>query len=196
MPALWKLACAGTAARSCGCAAVRAGSAAVSVSAGWPGLRRGCRGRAVRPGAPARVLPRHLPGQHREPGTGRRAPSPARAGSTASGSGAVPPQQRGRRHQLASLRGSWQQPGQGGKDRPVGPVQPRRRVLAPQHRDLPRGAHHSGQTRRSAAYIPFWNPTGPLDPDVLLGDGAVAPLRQSHHPAAILEFADHAGPVS
>jgi hypothetical protein len=37
---------------------------------------------------------------------------------------------------------------------------------------------------------------GPLDPDVLLGDGAVAPLRQSHHPATVLELADHAGPVS
>jgi hypothetical protein len=35
-----------------------------------------------------------------------------------------------------------------------------------------------------------------LDPDVLLGDGAVAPLRQSHHPATVLELADHAGPVS
>src|SRR5438309_6415005 len=37
---------------------------------------------------------------------------------------------------------------------------------------------------------------GPLDPDVLLGDRAVAPLRQSHHPATVLELADHAGPVS
>jgi hypothetical protein len=37
---------------------------------------------------------------------------------------------------------------------------------------------------------------GPLDPDVLLGDGAVAPLRHSHHLATVLELADHAGPVS
>jgi len=35
-----------------------------------------------------------------------------------------------------------------------------------------------------------------LDPDVLLGDGAVAPFRQCHHPATVLELADHAGPVS
>ena len=36
----------------------------------------------------------------------------------------------------------------------------------------------------------------PLQPDVLLGDGAVLPPRQSHHPTTVLELADHAGPVS
>jgi hypothetical protein len=35
-----------------------------------------------------------------------------------------------------------------------------------------------------------------LEPDVFLRDGAVAPPRHGHHPAAVLEFADHAGPVS
>ncbi len=37
---------------------------------------------------------------------------------------------------------------------------------------------------------------GRLRPDVLLGDGAVAPLRHGHHPGTVLELADHAGPVS
>jgi hypothetical protein len=36
----------------------------------------------------------------------------------------------------------------------------------------------------------------PLQPDVLLGDGAVLPPRQSYHPTTVLELADHAGPVS
>src|SRR6266487_3523138 len=35
-----------------------------------------------------------------------------------------------------------------------------------------------------------------LQPDVLLGDRAVAPLGQSHHPATVLKLADHAGPVT
>jgi hypothetical protein len=35
-----------------------------------------------------------------------------------------------------------------------------------------------------------------LDPDVFLSDGAVAPPRHRHHPATVLEFADHAGPLS
>ena len=35
-----------------------------------------------------------------------------------------------------------------------------------------------------------------LDPDVFLSDGAVAPPRYRDHPAPVLEFADHAGPLS
>jgi len=35
-----------------------------------------------------------------------------------------------------------------------------------------------------------------LDPDVFLSDAAVAPPRHRHHPATVLEFADHAGPLS
>ena len=35
-----------------------------------------------------------------------------------------------------------------------------------------------------------------LDPDVFLSDGAVAPPRHRHHLATVLEFADHAGPLS
>src|SRR5262249_11543610 len=35
-----------------------------------------------------------------------------------------------------------------------------------------------------------------LHPDVLLGDGTVAPLGDGHHPATTLELADHARPLS
>src|SRR3954453_18094048 len=35
-----------------------------------------------------------------------------------------------------------------------------------------------------------------LKPDVLLGDGAVAPFRDGHHPATAFELPDHAGPLS
>jgi hypothetical protein len=37
---------------------------------------------------------------------------------------------------------------------------------------------------------------GPLDPDVLLGDRAVAPLGDGHHAAPVFELADDAGPLA
>src|SRR2546427_8893794 len=39
-------------------------------------------------------------------------------------------------------------------------------------------------------------PIVPLQPDVLLGYGAILPPRQCHHPTTVLELADHAGPVA
>src|SRR6266536_3704440 len=67
--------------------------------------------------------------------------------------------------------------------------------VAPQRTFVPRDY---GSARELALQVEFAQQArrGPLDPDVLLGDGAVAPLRQSHHPATVLELADHAGPVS
>ena len=138
-PASWRPGCAGTGARSCGRAGVRAGSAAASRSAAPLRHPRGCPGRAARPGSactPARILPCHLLDQHSDLGVNWRASSPAGIGPVPADQPPVPAQQRARRHQPAHPQGPGKQPGQGGEHRPVCPVQPRPRVLAAQHCDL------------------------------------------------------------
>jgi hypothetical protein len=86
--------------------------------------------------SPARVLPRHLLDQHCEPGIDRRPAAAMRIGPPPADQTPVPAEQRVRRHQTAHPQRPGQQPGQGGDHHPVRPVQPRLRILPPQHRDL------------------------------------------------------------
>ena len=98
--------------------------------------------------APARVLPRHLLDQHREPGIDRRPAAAVGIGPPPADQPPVPAQQRVRRHQPAHPQRPGEQPGQGGEHRPVGPVQLRLRVLPPQHRHLLAQHQQLGVLRR------------------------------------------------
>ena len=98
--------------------------------------------------APAWVLPRHLLDQHHDFSADRRPTAAVRAGPPPADQPPVPAQQRVRGHQAAHPQRPWEQPGQGGEHRPVGPVQPRFRVLALQHRDLLAQHQQLGVLRR------------------------------------------------
>jgi hypothetical protein len=74
---------------------------------------------------PARVLPRRLLDQHREPCVDRWPAAPAGIGPPPPDQTPVPAQQRARGHQPAQPQRSGQQPGQRGDHRTVGPVRPR-----------------------------------------------------------------------
>ena len=65
-----------------------------------------------------------------------RAPWPIRIGPCAWDQAAVPGQQRSWRDEPLGSQRRWQQPGQRGQDRPVGPVRLRPGDLTPQHRHL------------------------------------------------------------
>jgi hypothetical protein len=101
--------------------------------------------------APARVLPRHLHGQCHQPGVDWRPSCPGRIGPPPADQPPVPAQQRVRRDQPAPPHRPGQQAGQGGEHRAAGPVQPRLRVLPPQHRDLMAQHQQFGVLRRRRA---------------------------------------------
>lgn len=87
--------------------------------------------------APARVLPRHLPDQRRDPRIHGRPAAAAGIGPPPADQAPVPAQ-RVRIHQPAHRQGLGEQPGQGSQHRPVGPVQLRPWGAAAE--PLPRGA--------------------------------------------------------
>ena len=88
------------------------------------------------PVAPARVLPCHPLDQRRNLGIHGRPAAPAGIRPSPPDQPPVPAQERSGRDQAAHPQRSGEQPGQGGKHCPVGPVQLRSGVLPPQHRHL------------------------------------------------------------
>ncbi|HEX3966042.1 MAG TPA: hypothetical protein VHZ03_56930, partial [Trebonia sp.] len=78
-------------------------------------------------------------------------PAGGRAGSgtpTCAGRGGGAGQQRARRDQATAAQAGWQQAGQCGQDRPVGPVRPGTGDLATQDRYLMTEHHDLGVLRR------------------------------------------------
>ena len=86
--------------------------------------------------SPAVVLGGEPPGQRGDLGADRRPSGPVRAGSLPGDQAAVPPQDSARGDQPVRSQPCWQEPGQGGEDRAVGPVQPGPRMGPAQHGDL------------------------------------------------------------
>jgi hypothetical protein len=101
---------------------------------------------------------------------------------TASGQPPVPAQQRVWRDQAAHPQRPWEQPGQGGEHRPAGPVQPRFRVLAPQH---PRPPHATPAAR---------HPSTP--PTVSAAPSRRSAGRTSGRASVSSQARDHASPTA
>ena len=146
--------CAGTAARSCGCAAARAGSAAASAPAAPWMPRPGSRGRAARPGSACNPSPGSpVPSARSAPRAWRRLAVglPWRIGPPPADQPPMPAQQSAWCHQPAHPHRPGEQPCQGGEYRPICPVQLRPGVLTPQHGDLVAQHQQFGVLRRRRA---------------------------------------------
>jgi hypothetical protein len=86
--------------------------------------------------APAGIVPGHLLDQSGNRRVDRRPTGPAGMGPAAGDQPPMPPQDRGRSDETVRRQRPRQEPDQGGEHRPVGPVQPRRRVLPAKDRIL------------------------------------------------------------